>query len=232
MPEDLEYFAAFFIDDEAVGEDLFEGGLGFVAGGFEEGGLEPAAVLVGAFEVHVGGVAEFGVGAFEDGVVGGAGFEPDVEDVHAFGQMRNAKCEMRKGFSVGGDGGVGVGFFCAEDLRGGVGVPGVGAVLFEVGGDLADGFFGEEDVAFVVEEGGDGDAPGALAGDAPVGAGVEHAFDAVFAPGGDPLDVVDEGFGVLPEDGRCPCGSNASMSGPFGHVVGPALSETAGFGSR
>ncbi len=72
-------------------------------------------------------------------------------------------------------------------------------MLAEIIGDVTDGFFGEEDVAFVIEECGDGDAPGALARDAPVGAGFEHAGEPVFAPGRDELDGIDEGVGVLPK---------------------------------
>ncbi len=55
--------------------------------------------------------------------------------------------------------------------------------------------------ALVAEEDGDGDAPDALAGDAPVGAGGDHVGDALFAPGGVPDDLLDLVEGALAEGG-------------------------------
>ena len=43
-------------------------------------------MLVGAFEVHLGGIGEIGTGA-KDGVPTAAGFEPDVEDVLFFAEF-------------------------------------------------------------------------------------------------------------------------------------------------
>ena len=48
--------------------------------------MEPAAVLVSALGVEVGGEVEFGL-EFEDGVPACAGLEPDVEDVHLFAEL-------------------------------------------------------------------------------------------------------------------------------------------------
>ncbi len=48
--------------------------------------MEPAAVLVAAFGVEVGGAVEFGL-EVEDGVPACAGLEPDVEDVHLFAEL-------------------------------------------------------------------------------------------------------------------------------------------------
>ena len=71
-------------------------------------------------------------------------------------------------------------------------VPGVGAFFFEEVDDaLVDGLVVEGFAAFVAEEDGDGDAPDALAGDAPVGAGGDHVGDALFAPGGVPFHFLD-----------------------------------------
>jgi hypothetical protein len=78
-----------------------------------------------------------------------------------------------------------------EDLFGGVGVPGVGAFAHEERDDeFVDGWVVEGRGAFAAEEDGDGDAPDALAGDAPVGAGGDHVGDAFFAPGGVPVTVL------------------------------------------
>ena len=45
--------------------------------------------------------------------------------------------------------------------------------------------------ALLAQEHGDGNAPDALAGDAPVGAGRDHVRDAVFAPGRVPFHFLD-----------------------------------------
>ena len=61
--------------DHAVGCDAADGD------GGEERGVEPAAMLVAAFGVEVGGEVAFGL---EDSVPACAGLEPDVEDVGLF----------------------------------------------------------------------------------------------------------------------------------------------------
>jgi hypothetical protein len=49
--------------------------------------LEPAAVLVGALHVEVGGEVQVALGVPEDGVPRAAALEPDVEDVLLFPQV-------------------------------------------------------------------------------------------------------------------------------------------------
>ncbi len=56
-------------------------------------------------------------------------------------------------------------------------------------------------VALLAEEDGDGDAPDALAGDAPVGAGGDHVGDALLAPGGSQTTLLDLVEGALAEGG-------------------------------
>ena len=149
--------------------------------------MEPAAVLVAAFGVEVGGGVEFGL-EVEDGVPACAGLEPDVEDVHLFAEF----------FVAAG----GTGVFLGQKGGGFVGVPGVGAFFFEEVDDaLVDGFVVEGLAALVAEEDGDGDTPDALAGDAPVGAGGDHVGDALFAPGWVPDDLLDLVEGALAEGG-------------------------------
>ncbi len=81
-------------------------------------------------------------------------------------------------------------------------VPGVGALFFEELDDgLVDGFVVERLAAFFAEEDGDGNAPDALARDAPVGAGGDHVGDALFAPGWVPDDLLDLVEGALAEGG-------------------------------
>ena len=149
--------------------------------------MEPAAMLVAAFGVEVGGEVEFGF-EVEDGVPACAGFEPDVEDVHLFAEFFAA---------AGGAGGA----FGQEGCCF-VGVPGVGAFVFEEVDDaLVDGFVVERGRGIFAEEDGDGDAPDALAGDAPVGAGGDHVGDAVLAPRRVPDDLLDLVEGALAEGG-------------------------------
>ncbi len=99
-------------------------------------------------------------------------------------------------------------------------VPGVGAFFFEEVDDaLIDGFVVERGVALLAEEDGDGDAPDALAGDAPVGTGGDHVGDAVLTPGGVPGDGGDLFEGTLAEGGG---GSIGVLHGGF-HANEPLL---------
>ena len=142
----------------------------------------------------------------EDGVPACAGLEPDVEDVHLFAELFVAADgqAVSLGRSVGGF----------------VAVPGVGAFFFEeIDDGLVDGLVVEGLVALVAEEDGDGDAPDALAGDAPVGAGGDHVGDALFAPGGVPDDLLDLVEGALAEGG---CGAFGGDHGGF-HADEPLL---------
>src|SRR6185437_13196 len=73
--------AALLVEGPADGGYRFVGRGTFDGHGAEQGGVEPAAVLVGSFDVEVGGPAKLRVG-LENGVPAYAGVEPDVEDVH------------------------------------------------------------------------------------------------------------------------------------------------------
>ena len=165
------FFAGVDIDDEAVGQARLVGRAAFDADGGHERGLEPASVLVGCFEVEVGGVLKFGTAA-EDGLVTHAGIDPDVEGVVSFGRARG-KSEHGSEF--------GVGHF----------EPRVGAAFFHQVGHPADEIGVEDRFAFRSVEDGQRHAPAALAADAPVGAGFHRAGDALEAPVGNPLGIVD-----------------------------------------
>src|ERR1700730_3144514 len=141
-------------------------------------------MLVSALGVEVGGGVEFAVDV-EDGVPACSGLEPDVEDVHLLAELGAAT-------DAGGLGG--------QQVGGGVDVPGVRAFLVKA---VDDGFVDcrivERGVAALAEEDGDRDAPDALAGDAPVGAGGDHVGDALFAPRRVPYDLLDLVEGTLTE---------------------------------
>ena len=139
--------------------------------------MEPAAVLVSAFGVEIGGGVEFGF-EIENGVPACAGLKPYIEDVCLFAELFVTAGTARGVLRQKGG--------CVAD------VPGVCALVFEELDDcLIDGFVVEGLAAFVAEEDGDGDAPDALAGDAPVGTGGDHVGDALFTPGGIPDDLLD-----------------------------------------
>ena len=144
-------------------------------------------MLVAAFGVEVGAGSWQLLGSgLEDGVGAGAGLEPDVEDVHLFAEFGVAA-------GAGGAGG--------EQL-GGRGRTRRRRIPYEeVDDELVDGGVFERLAALSAEEDGDGDAPDALAGDAPVGAGGDHVGDALLAPGGVPGDAFDFVEGALAEGG-------------------------------
>jgi hypothetical protein len=76
----FRHLAPVLVEREAVGENFVVGRAAACAGAFEQGRLEPAAMLVGAFDIDVGAGA-FAVARLNDVGVGRAGIEPDVEDV-------------------------------------------------------------------------------------------------------------------------------------------------------
>ena len=171
VAERFAHFAPAFIYGEAVGEQAFVGRMAVNGAAGEQRGVEPAAVLVAAFEVEVGGIADV-VALAQDGVVGGAGVEPDVEDVVQF-------------FVVDEVGG-------RDEIFQRQGEPCFDAVFFDDGG----GFVHDvEDVRvqfarfFVLDEA-ERHAPVALAGDAPIGAVGNHVGEAAASPFGGEAHVL------------------------------------------
>ena len=164
------------------------GGAAAEGDGGEQRGVEPAAVLVAAFEVEVGGPVQVGVDV-EDGEPACAGVEPDVEDVRLFAERGAAAV------SAGRSGG-------KQSRRRRV-VCQASAPSWSKRSTmlLLSAVIDERLVALLAEEDGDGHAPDALAADAPVGAGGDHVGDALFAPGGIPDDLVDLVDGELAEGG-------------------------------
>ena len=81
-----------------------------------------------------------------------------------------------------------------QDLIGGHVKPGVGALFGKHIGDGLDGVVVADRLAAVLAvHHGDGQAPTALTGDAPVIALADHALDAVLTPGGDPAHLLTGG---------------------------------------
>lgn len=173
-------FGDFFaggVDHKAVGDDGFVRGAATGGDADHQGALEPAAMLVGGFDVEVGRGVESLV-AFEHGDAGAAGIDPNVEGVLT---ATGVVGEVEKLSPLG------VGF----------GEPGVGAEFFDDVGCLADDVLVEDGHAVRVVEHRKRHTPGALAADAPIGTRFDGAVDAVATPGGKPCDVVDFGESLL-----------------------------------
>ncbi len=187
VAERLGHLVALLVQREAVGDDVAVGRAAKGAAGLEQRGMEPAAMLVGAFHVDVGDAVLGAVGAVaEDEGVGGAAIEPHVEDVEDLGVV------------------FGVGVVGEEALLGALGIPAVGPFGLEGLGDAGvHGFVAEQVVGIGgqgarLREAGQRHAPGALARQHPVGAGLDHRMQAVAAGLGGELDQrVDRGQRAL-----------------------------------
>lgn len=186
-----------------MGEHAVEGRAAAGSAAFQERGLEPAAMLVRAFQIEIR--RPLGIGpALQGEGVGGAGIEPHIEDV--------LDLFIGRRIMVG-----------AEKIRRRTGEPGVGAGLFHGRHDASvHRGVAQGDAGRLVHEHSDGRAPGALARDQPVGAVLHHAADAVaaglgieaggvdgfqrpFAQGGpvaERLVHADEPLRSIPEDHR------------------------------
>ena len=139
--------------------------------------MEPAAVLIAAFDVHIRGPGQL-VGGGEHGQMARAGIEPDIQDVGFLTELGGAAF----GASHAG----------RQQLGGGALIPDVSGVLGEEAHDAIQDFaIGDGLAATVAIEDDNGHAPDTLARDAPVGAHGDHVGDAFLAPIGHPADLAD-----------------------------------------
>ena len=165
----LRHLAARGVDHEAVRQHRPVGRAAVERGRGQQRGLEPAAVLVGALQVQVGRrAAERGVGR-QHGAVGAAGIEPHVERVRGLHVVGGGRAQQLLGLQI---------------------EPGVDAALLDAFGDPLQQRrrVRVQPAAVAAPEQRDRRAPGALAADAPVRAGFEHAAHAFAAPPGMPVD--------------------------------------------
>ena len=177
VAERLRHLVAALVEHEAVGEHDVERRAAAGAAAFQQRRLKPAAMLVGAFEIHhrlgpaVGLALDMGerrknFRVFEHESMRRAGIEPDVEDIVDLPPVL-------------------VGARAEEALARALRIPGVGAFLLERLGDARIHRFVVEDfggaIALLAHEHRDRHAPGALARDHPVGPALDHAVDAVLA---------------------------------------------------
>ena len=182
VAERLRHFAAVLVEREAVSDHDVERRLPARAAGFQQRRLKPAAVLVGAFEIHHRLVAAVVLaadagerrkvcGVFEHEGVRRAGIEPDVENV----------VDFLPAF---------VGELTEKTLARARPVPGIGALFLE-GIDDAHIDVGivenlDRAVGLFPDEQRDRHAPGALARDHPVGTSCDHPANAVLTLGRNP----------------------------------------------
>ena len=180
----LGHLLALAVDHVAVGEHTLVGRPAAGAHRGEQRGLEPAAVLVAALEVEVRGRTQLRP-LFEHRRVAGARVEPDIEDVRLLAELAPA---------------AGAGDALGDEIGGLVQKPGIRPFLLKQLVDAPADRLALEDLA----AGGAGEhrhrhTPGALPGETPVGSGLDHAVDALLAPGGGPAHLVDRRQGLVPQ---------------------------------
>ena len=134
--------------------------------------MEPAAMLVRTFEIDVGRERNEAGPERRQDVMHGAGVEPHVHHVGAL------LVDER---------------FVAQEVTRVQREPGLDAALGDELGDLLEQFrrLRVRLARFPVHEHRERHAPGTLARDAPVGARLDHAGDALLAPAGNPLHAAD-----------------------------------------
>src|SRR3989475_4369148 len=172
----LRHLVAFAIEYEAVREHglVRRAPVGGDAG--QQRAMEPAAVLVGAFQVEIGRPPFLSgrlAQRLEDRRVAHPGLEPHVQDVPLLVEVPaaalRAGCAWRQQFS---------GLPFEPDVR---------AVLLDQLGDMLDDRRRDQDLAAsLAHESRNRHAPYTLAGEAPVRAVEDHAVDAVAASRRDP----------------------------------------------
>ena len=173
----LRHLQALAVYHEAVGQQLLVRRAADGGATGKQRGLEPAAVLVGAFQVQVGRPRQL-CALLEHGKVGGAGVEPHVQRV---GELAV------------------VGRIVAQQLGGVQAEPGFDALLLDAQRHLFQqlGRTRVQLAAFLVDEEGHRHAPVTLARHAPVRAVADHGFQAGAAPGREELGAVYRLLGTL-----------------------------------
>ena len=187
IADGLTHLSAFAVHGEAMGEDGLVWRMAIDSDRSQKRGVEPAAVLVRAFEIEIARIGHILPGLFmrvaEDAVPCGAGVEPYVHDVFFFMEMCAAAVRAFESFRQK--------FFC------GMRPPCIGALFFDDLFDLLHGFRCDDPLAAVIAvESRDRNAPRALAGDAPVLTITDHVVETVMAPGWNETGVID-GFQCL-----------------------------------
>src|SRR5438128_5951964 len=177
----LRHLIAFAIEHEAVREHGLVRRAPVSGDAGQQRAVEPAAVLVGAFQVEIGrppALPRRLAPRLEDRRVAHPGLEPHVQDVPLLVEVPaaalRAGCAWRQQFS-------------SLPFE-----PDVGTVLLDQLGDMLDDRRRDEDLAAsLARESRDRHAPHALAGEAPVRPFLDHAVDAIAAARREPSYYVD-----------------------------------------
>src|SRR5690554_4762464 len=176
------HLVALAVHDETVGQHLLVRGHAIHGDGGFQGRLEPATVLVTAFQVHVGRELAQLFAYPEYRVVGDAGIKPDIQGIQDFFVLVGVCAQQ----------------FVLVDV-----VPGVDATDFHRLGHFLDQRLGDrvQLLGFLMYKQRDRHAPGALTGDTPVRALLKHGFNTVLAPTRNPADALDgfQGIGAQVE---------------------------------
>lgn len=189
----LAHLVALFVNEEAVGQEALVWCLAVDSHRRAEGRVEPASMLVAAFEVEVCWPEVLRGGA-EHAFVARARVKPHVHDVGFLAEMMAATFWALVAFR--------------HEFFGALGKPAVGAVFAHVllnagdGGVIEDGF-----AAILAVENWDWHTPDALTRNAPVATVADHVIEAILAPFWRELDVVFdlvEGFFAEAVDGGKP----------------------------
>ncbi len=177
----LGHLAPVAVHHIAVREDGAVGRCLAGAFGHQQRAVEPAAMLVGAFQIEICREGEIGTG-FQHGRPAGAGVKPDIENIAFALPVRAA--------AFGADKALGHNVF-QRHLVPVVAARGVfGKALGEVPHPLGivPGL-----AAIFAQQGHDGNAPLPLPGNAPVRARLDHIVDAFAPPRGNPAHLVVDG---------------------------------------
>ena len=175
----LRHLLAVFVNGEAAAHDALVGRLAKRARAQQKRALEPTAMLVGAFEVHIGRPTQvIGLGAvLQHAHVRHARLPPYVKDIFLGHNVSAAA--LRAARALG------------QVFLGLLREPCVGAFGVEQVDNRVEGLFGRNGLAAArALEHRNRHAPAALARDAPVGTIGNHGTNAVHAPLGDELHVV------------------------------------------
>src|SRR5690554_2675960 len=173
----LGHLVALAVHGEAVGQHLLVRGHAVHGDRGFQGRLEPATVLVRAFQVHIGRELAQLFAYPEYGVVGDAGIEPYVQGIQHFFVLVGVSTQQ----------------FVLVDV-----VPGVDAAGFHRLGHFLDQRLGVrvQLLGFLMDKQRDRHVSGALTGDTPVRALLEHGLNAVLAPARHPANALDGFQGV------------------------------------
>ena len=210
----LGHLLALGIDGEAVGEDAPVGGTVVHGHRGQQGRLEPAAVLVRALQVEVRRGSQ-ALALFQAAGVGDARVEPDVQGVLDLVVMSRL-----------GD---------TDQVRGLQLEPGLDALALHLPRHRLNQLRRArmQGAGLLVDQQGDGHAPGALARDAPVRAVAHHGLDAGTAPVRGPGDALDLAQGGVPQ--ALPLHADEPLGGGAeddGGLVAPAMGITVGEAGR